>query len=450
MRAGTLLGSPERAALGGPAVFPTASVDQVRPQDTVIWHAFPLGFTGAEAENPGDAPVAHRLEHVEGWLDHLVALGANALQLGPVFDSETHGYDTRDHLRVDPRLGDEADLRHLVEQAHARGVHVVLDGVFHHVGRSHPRFRAALAGDAGSAAWFRRDPARDDGWAVFEGHHQLVALDHGHPAVLEHVVEVVRHWLDAGVDGWRMDAAYAVPTSFWRAVSDAVRESHPHAWLLGEVIHGDYAAFVEESGFDSVTQYRLWKAVWSSLNDANLFELEWELRHHGELLQRFLPTTFLGNHDTTRIASQLHDERHLAHALAVLFTVGGVPAVYAGDDHAFRGVKEERAGGDDAVRPAFPASPAELSPLGAPVFALHQQLIGLRRRHPWLARARVEVERLENPVLVYRASDPEDGARGVTVALNLGDEALDVAVRPGERLLVGGTGPHEAAVFGAE
>lgn len=425
--------------------------------DTVIWHAFPLTFTGAEATNDGTRPVAHRLQQLEPWLDHLIALGANALQLGPVFDSETHGYDTRDHLRIDPRLGDEADLRRLVEQAHARGVHVILDGVFNHVGRDSALFQRAAHGDAEAAAWFKRDPSRQDGWSVFEGHGSLVELDLAHAPVREHVVAVMRHWLEIGVDGWRLDAAYAVQPPDWRAVLGEVRSSHPHAWFLGEVIHDGDGAFASAAGMDSTTQYELWKAIWSSLNDRNLHELAHALTRHDDFVSAGrgaqpprLPTTFVGNHDTTRIASRLVDHRHLEHALTVLFTVAGTPAVYAGDEWDSRGVKEDRPGGDDAVRPAFPATPGGLPADGEGVFALHRRLIGLRRRHRWLWRASVEVERREDEVLVYRLRAPEDegGDEGITVVLNLTDAAVEVSVRPGEQLLEGSCEARGAAVFG--
>jgi cyclomaltodextrinase / maltogenic alpha-amylase / neopullulanase len=112
-------------------------------------------------------------------------------------------------------------------------------------------------------------------------------------------------------------------------------------------------------------------------------------------------------------------------------------------------VKEDRAGGDDAVRPAFPAGPDELSPLGEPVLRPHQRLIALRRRKPWLASGRYEQVAVTNDSLVYRVTAP-DGGDSVTVALNVGDGPLDVGPGPGERLLEGGTGPHEAAVFGRD
>ena len=110
----------------------------------------------------------------------------------------------------------------------------------------------------------------------------------------------------------------------------------------------------KESGVDAVTQYELWKAIWSALNDRNFFELAWALDRHNAFLDAFVPQTFVGNHDVTRLASRLVDPRTIDHALAVLFACGGTPSIYAGDEQAFRGIKENRLGGDDAVRPAFP------------------------------------------------------------------------------------------------
>ncbi len=124
------------------------------------------------------------------------------------------------------------------------------------------------------------------------------------------------HWLRRGADGWRLDAAYAVPDRFWAQVLPRVRErvprrvvrrrGHPRR-LLG--------ARARVPAFDSVTQYELWKAIWSSLNDGNFHELDYALVRHNEFLDDFVPMTFIGNHDVTRIASQLENTRHLEHAL---------------------------------------------------------------------------------------------------------------------------------------
>ncbi|MGY1887440.1 alpha-amylase family protein [Blastococcus sp. SYSU DS0753] len=397
--------------------------------DAIWWHVYPLGFVGAERETTPGQPLRHRLRGLVPWLDHALQLGVSGLVLGPVFAAETHGYDTTDHLRIDPRLGDDADFDALVAECRSRGLRVLLDGVFNHVGRGHPAFQRVLAEGpaAATAGWFRlRWPGGPEAWTPgtepdhddFEGHRHLVALDHGSPAVADHVTEVMSHWLDRGADGWRLDAAYAVPTSFWAEVAGRVRSRHPGAYLMGEVIHGDYRRFVDESTLDSVTQYELWKAIWSALNDRNFFELDAALDRHGGFLEGFVPYTFVGNHDVTRIASRLRDDRHLAHALVVLLTTGGTPSVYAGDEHAFRGVKEDRAGGDDAVRPPFPGSPAELSPVGLPVYHLHQELIGVRRRHRWLHAARTRTLHLTNETVVYEAVA---GSERLVVALSVAD-----------------------------
>ncbi|MFI1991615.1 alpha-amylase family glycosyl hydrolase [Actinoplanes sp. NPDC020271] len=380
-------------------------------EHVIWWHLHPLTFLGAPRQAlPPGAPAEPRLRNLGPWLDYLLELGCNGLALGPIFASETHGYDTVDHYRVDRRLGTEDDLRWLVDECRAKGIRVMLDGVFNHVGRgfAHPE-------------WFRRDGGD---YATFEGHGHLVALDHDDPEVVEYVTGVMRHWLDFGVDAWRLDAAYAVPLPFWKKTAGAI----DGGWFVGEVIHGDYPAWVRDGGLDSVTQYELWKAVWSSLNDLNLFELAWALERHDTFSADFAPMTFVGNHDVTRLASALTDRRHLGLALVVLFTVGGVPSIYAGDEQAFQGVKREAENGDDAIRPAFPSTPAGLAPDGWPVYRLHEQLIGLRRRHPWLHRAVTRPVHLANKQFAYEVSA---GDHRLIVLLNAADHGHDFPLETG-------------------
>ena len=404
-----------------------------------IWyHLFPLGFLGAERDNPApgaaDGAIEHRIPRLEAWLGYLVDLGVDTLLLGPVFESETHGYDTVDYYRVDRRLGDEADLIALVEACHRLGLRVVLDGVFNHVARSFPQFRDVLDQRDSSpwANWFQinfDEPGRDGfTYADFEGHGHLVQLRHDEPAVVELLVDVACHWLDRGIDGWRLDAAYAVPTTFWDTFSTRVRARHPHAVLVGEVIHGDYGHFVTAAGVDSVTQYELWKAIWSSLNDANFFELAHALGRHGELTETFPPYNFVGNHDVTRIASRLNDFRHVSQAVAMLLTLPGVPAIYAGDEQGFTGIKLDEIGGDDAVRPAFPAHPSDLPAHGWGSHALHHELIALRRRHPAAARGRIELVQVSNERLAYRVAGEDDE---LLVALNIADTDMQLPLPSG-------------------
>jgi cyclomaltodextrinase / maltogenic alpha-amylase / neopullulanase len=390
-------------------------------EHAVWWQVYPLGFVGAYPPGGGDG----KLDRITAWLDYAIELGASGLMLGPVFASETHGYDTTDHLTIDPRLGGDAEFDALIAAAHDRGLRVLLDGVFNHVGRGHAAFQAVLeqGRDAPTARWFRLtwpDGAGEPQYETFEGHGALVALNHLEPAVADYVVDVMTHWLRRGADGWRLDAAYAVPAAFWAKVLPRVRAEFPDAYLVGEVIHGDYPSFVDRSTMDSVTQYELWKAVWSSLNEGNFFELSWALERHNLFLETFVPQTFTGNHDVTRLASKLLDPKHVPLALVLLFTVGGTPSIYSGDEQGFTGVKEDREHGDDAVRPPFPAGPDDLAPYGWPIYHLHQELIGLRRRHPWLHRARTSTVSLANEQLVYEVTD---GSHKLLIALSVGADS---------------------------
>lgn len=403
----------------------------------IWWQIYPLGFVGAFPADQPPSADEHRLRRIVGWLDHAVQLGASGLALGPIFASRTHGYDTTDHFRIDRRLGDDDDFDHLVSEARRRGLRILLDGVFNHVGTDFARYRD------GDTSWFHQRP---NGFGTFEGHGELITLNHANPEVVAYTADVMAHWLRRGADGWRLDAAYAVPDRFWAQVLPSVRQEFPEAWFVGEVIHGDYSGTVSASTFDSVTQYELWKAIWSSLNDGNFHELDWALKRHNEFLETFVPLTFVGNHDVTRIASQLENSAHLEHALVLLLTTGGTPSIYAGDESAYRGVKEERRGGDDAVRPEFTDAPEDSDSL-----RLHQYLIGLRRRHPWLHTAKTFPLLLTNTRYVYRTSA---GSESLIVALNIDDAPLSLAPADLElasgRVIAGSGAPPQDDITHAE
>jgi cyclomaltodextrinase / maltogenic alpha-amylase / neopullulanase len=402
-------------------------------QHAIWWQIYPLGFVGAYPADPAPPPSEHRLRRIAGWFDHAIELGASGIALGPIFASRTHGYDTTDHYRIDPRLGDDADFDFVIDEAHRRGLRVLLDGVFNHVGS-----------EFANNDWLVK---QGNGFHTFEGHDGLRTLDHSKPEVVQYVGDVMRHWLGRGADGWRLDAAYAMPDEFWAAVIPGIRQDYPDAWFVGEVIHGDYSARVRDARFDSVTQYELWKAIWSALNDNNFHELDWALKRHNGFLDTFAPMTFIGNHDVTRIASRLHDDRHLPHALVILMTVGGVPSIYGGDEYGLAGIKEERFGGDDAVRPEFSTVPGPLAQRETELFRLHQFLIGLRRRHPWLHQATTSVELVNNRQYVYVSRHGDDA---LLVVLNLDDTPIAFSLRTkgfhGGHVLGGDAAPDQADV----
>jgi cyclomaltodextrinase len=419
-----------------------------RERYAIWWHVYPLGFLGAEPQATGGPPV-HRLRHLVDWLDYARDLGASGLALGPVFASETHGYDTVDHFRIDPRLGDDADFDALVAAAGERGLRVLLDGVFNHVGRGFPAFAQVLeqGPSAPTASWFRLSwpdgPGAEPEYAAFEGHSQLVALNHDEPAVVDHVVAVMDHWLARGAAGWRLDAAYAVPRVVLGA-GGAPRPRRPPRRLPGG--RGDPRRLrrVRRGERD-----RLGHPVRAVEGDLELAQRRQPVRavlgaRPARRAARRLRAADLRRQPRRHpIASRLTDERHLPHALAVLFTVGGTPSVYAGDEQAFRGVKEDRAGGDDAVRPAFPDTPDGLAPFGWPTYRLHQDLIGLRRRHPWLHRARTRVVELDNRRFCYEV---RDGDRALLVALNLDDAPADLPAPSAGEVLAGGATVGEGRV----
>lgn len=367
----------------------------------IWWHVYPLGALGAPIHDHTDAAPARTLADLEPWLDHAVELGCSGLLLGPVFASTSHGYDTLDHYRIDPRLGDDADFDALVAACGERGLSLMLDGVFNHVGRAHP----LVAED--SPLLRHRDGALV-GW---EGHDQLVELDHTRADVADQVVDIMLHWLRRGISGWRLDVAYAVPGEFWAQVTDRVREQFADAVFLGEVIHGDYAAIADAGHLDSVTAYELWKASWSALNDGNFWELAWALERHDAFSHTHVLNTFVGNHDVDRIASLVGPD-NAGLAAAILLTTPGMPSIYYGDEHAFTGLRGEGVHADDPVRPPLPATPGELAPTGAWMFRLYQDLVGFRRRHPWLTRSSVTVEGKDN--------------RWIHYACTAGDQRIDV------------------------
>jgi cyclomaltodextrinase len=394
----------------------------------IWWHCYPLRFVGGEdrADELAEGQVEHRLGRLTGWLDYLIDLGANGLMLAPVFASTSHGYDTLDYFRVDPRLGDLGDVDALVRAAKDRGIRICLDGVFNHVSQDHEIVRKAMA--AGPESEPGQWVTWDNGYTIgFEGNLDLVELNFTHPPVVDYIVDVMCFWLDRGVDGWRLDAAFAAGGPAWRPIIDRVKAAHPEAWIVAELINGGYPEFVAESGVDSVTQYELWKAIWSSLNEQNLHELEWTLQRHAEFSAAFRSQTFLGNHDQSRIASLIRDERNRPLAVAVLMVVPGVPTIYAGDEQGFTGEKLDQPHGDDAVRPPFPETPAELLPYGAETLALYQELVRVRRDHPWLVDASVTTTDVTATTMTIHLRAGDDR---LSLALNAGDQATEVGGVP--------------------
>jgi glycosidase len=245
----------------------------------IFYHIYPLGLCGAPEVNHLSEPVVHRLDTLHPWLDHIQSIGANAIYLGPVFQSMSHGYDTVDYYQVDRRLGDHQTLQRFSEALHRRGMHLVLDGVFNHVGRDFWAFRDVIEHGPNSAykAWFHNlrfgeqspkgDPFTYDGW---HGHYSLVKLNLSNPDVRVHLFDAISMWRsEFGIDGLRLDAADSIDFDFLKALREFTDKIHPGFWLMGEVVHGDYRQWANPRTLHTVTNYEAYKGLYSSLNDGN-------------------------------------------------------------------------------------------------------------------------------------------------------------------------------------
>ena len=330
--------------------------------EAVIYQIYPLGLCGAPAEN--DGVQAHRILRILDWVDHIKRTGADTVLFNPLFDSDKHGYDTRDYFTVDPRLGTNEDFRQVCAALHAAGLRVMLDGVFNHVGRGFWAFRdlREKKWDSPYRDWFHvgfdGDTAFRDGfwYEAWEGHYELVKLNLQNPDVVRHQFDAIRSWVEQfDIDGLRLDVAYCLSLDYLRQLRAFTGGLKPDFVLMGECLHGDYNRWMNDEMCHSVTNYECYKGLWSSFNSMNLFEIGHSLqRQFGPeqwcLYRGRRPLSFLDNHDVERIASILTDKNHLVPAYGLLFGMPGVPAVYYGSEW---GIGGRKADGDAALRPAL-------------------------------------------------------------------------------------------------
>lgn len=333
-------------------------------QNSIFYHIYPLGALGAPHRNDFSSSPVPRLREMLNWLDHIQTLGANAIYLGPVFESSSHGYDTANYYEVDRRLGTREDLRLFANELKARGIRLVLDGVFNHVGRDFWAFRDVLENRERSAwqDWFagmrfdQRSPMGDPfSYEAWNGHFELVKLNLSNPAVKEHLFGAIAMWKEAfDIDGIRLDAADSLSFDFMREFRAYCNQLDSGLWLMGEVIHGDYRRWANPESLHATTNYELYKSMWSALNDGNFFELAHSLKRQfgpGGLYQDLKTQyNFVDNHDVTRIINRLKLREHLPLIQVLMFTLPGLPSVYYGSEFGFEGVKQSD---DWNLRPVF-------------------------------------------------------------------------------------------------
>lgn len=336
--------------------------------ESVFYQIYPLGFCGAPFENDGVERT--RILKVMDWIPHIKKLGADAIYFSPVFESDTHGYNTRDYQKIDVRLGSNADFKKVCDALHKEGIKVVLDGVFNHVGRGFWAFQDVLKNREASPYkdWFYRidfggnsnynDGLWYEGW---EGNFDLVKLNLRNEAVISHILEAVKGWIEEfDIDGLRLDVAYSLDHDFVRRLRSLCDGCKEDFYLLGEMLHGDYNQMVNDGMLHSATNYECYKGLYSSFNSMNMFEI------NHSLLRQFGPEnwtlykgkhllSFVDNHDVSRIASTLTNENHLPLIYAMMFGMPGIPCIYYGSEW---GAKADKREGDPALRACF-ESPEE-------------------------------------------------------------------------------------------
>ena len=329
--------------------------------EAVFYHIYPLGLSGAPEQNPYGEPV-HRLNEMIPWIDHIRAIGCTGLYIGPLFESVGHGYETTDYYKLDTRLGTNDDLKNFVARCHDAGVRVILDGVFNHPGRDFFAFKDSQWNRERSryVGWycnvnFGGNNEYNDGFCYdnWGGYNLLVRLNLKNPEVRDYLLNAIRFWVsEFDIDGLRLDTADVLDFDFMRSLRALANEVKPDFWLMGEVIHGDYARWANENTLHSVTNYHLHKALYSAHNDHNYFEIAHTVKRQMDMgLKQVRLYSFVDNHDVERIASKLRNRAHLFPVHVLLYTLPGIPSIYYGSEFGIEGRKERYS--DASLRPCL-------------------------------------------------------------------------------------------------
>lgn len=390
--------------------------------NSIFYQIYPIGFCGAPVHN--DGVCVPRIRKLMDWSEYLQTLGVDSILLNPIFESDNHGYDTRDFKTIDCRLGTNEDFKKVCEDLHKHNVKIVLDGVFNHVGRGFWAFKDVQEKkwDSPYKDWFHisfdGNSCYDDGfwYEGWEGHFELVKLNLQNPAVVDYLMECVKYWIDEfDIDGLRLDVAYSLDHNFMRRLRSYTQELKPDFALIGEVLFGDYNIIVNDEMLHSCTNYECYKGLYSSFNCMNMFEIAHSLHrqfgsdqwciYRGKHLM-----TFVDNHDVTRLASILTNKKHIPLAYGLLMGMPGIPCLYYGSEWAELG--EKAPDNDYALRPCFDEpKPNELT-------EFIKKLIRVRQGSDALCNGAYKNVVIQNHQLVFeRCSEKER----VIVAINAAD-----------------------------
>ena len=404
-----------------------------------FYHIYPLGFCGAPQYASEEKETAHRIKKIITWIEHLKAMHINALYLGPIFSSFEHGYDTSDYRLLDHRLGTNEDMMEVANALHENGIRLVLDGVFNHVGREFWAFQDLLEkGEASSYKdWFHHvnfhgsspygDPFSYDSW---EGHYNLVKLNLKNEEVVQYLLDSVGYWIDAfDIDGLRLDAADCIDHDFFRRLKAYTKARKDDFWLMGEIIHGNYAVWANPDMLDSVTNYECYKGLYSSHNTKNYFEIAYSLNRqfgNGGIYQNLDLYNFVDNHDVNRLSSTLNNTSDLENVYTMLYAMPGIPSIYYGSEFSCEGVKQR--GSDANLRPCLELTPNNRT---HPLVKHIKKLGEIRANHPALCFGNYEQVMLKNEQYIFVRKYEKES---VYAAFNCADSEQSLTIQTTQSL----------------
>ena len=437
------------------AVFSYLVMDQQPPawiREAIVYQVFPDRFY------PGDGrewnPVNHlsdiyggTLRGIIDKLDYIADLGFNAIWLNPFLPDKTHhGYHATDYFAVNPRLGTLDDMQELVNEAHERGIHLIMDFVANHVSSEHEAFQSALAD--------RSNPYHD--WFIWEewphkyksyfGVYELPELNTDYPDVRDYLFRSVRYWLgDVGFDGLRLDYALGPSLDFWTEFRAVVNELKPDTWLFGEAVTDAKGQLQFDGRFHGCFDFLLTQALRDTFafNTMNVAVFDNFLHlHQSYFPSHFSRLSFLDNHDMDRFLWRAgENKRKLKLAALCQFTQPGPPVVYNGTEV---GVTQERAigahnsqGMEECRQPMLWGGAQDED-----LLVYYRWLIHFRRDHPaiWQGERQTVHVDAEAGTYIYALSDEVET---IVVMMNVSDSPKTVSVPVASQILTVELAPWE-------
>ena len=295
-------------------------------------------------------------------LDYLEDLGINGLYFCPIFEAgSNHKYDTIDYLKVDPAFGDGALFKELVEACHARGIKVMLDAVFNHIGDTSPQWQDVIENGADSpyADWFyvREFPvtytegkdfenAEDLTYDVFAFTPHMPKLNTANPEVQAHLLEIAKFWIEEyDIDAWRLDVANEVDHAFWKKFRQVCDETKEDFYILGEIWHSSQN-WLQGDEFHAVMNYAYTDAILGYFvkEDLSLPKMVSEINQQLMLYRdqtNQMQFNVLDSHDTARLLTETNEDKDLMkQVMAFTYIQPGVPCLYYGDEIGMTGAND--------------------------------------------------------------------------------------------------------------